>query len=161
MVQLDDLDIEIITEDLRRLFEQLEAGVDPDAHVRRQHHRDLFSVLLSVGALLGSETGRAADHHLAELGADREVFQGDIGEGEVDQQIGAGQGRGQIITDFHAEFASPGNQSGVHAELRMAGTLHGAGQFQPFSFKDGVNQASAHTSGGADNCDVHKSFLYA
>ena len=67
------------------ITEQFETGVDPDTHVGGQHHRDLPGILGRPGLLLRGEPGRPADHFLAETGADVQVVEGDLGEGEIDE----------------------------------------------------------------------------
>ena len=42
VVQLDDLHVEVVTQGLGHVLEDLEADVDADAHVRGEHRRDIL-----------------------------------------------------------------------------------------------------------------------
>ena len=106
-MRLDDLDVDAVAESARRDVQQLEAEIDPDAHVGGVHDGYVAGGVLQRRELIGGQAG-GADHHRAPHRPTRfGMLDGRLGQGEVDADVGDREGAFERVLDRHADLAMP------------------------------------------------------
>jgi hypothetical protein len=84
-MDLDDLRIEVGTQDLRRLSNQLEKHVDADAHVGRDHRARAWRQVVELAALCLIEAGRADDDGSSLGNRGSKVSHRRVGDSEIER----------------------------------------------------------------------------
>ncbi len=160
VVRLDDFDIDIIAQHPRSHIQQLEAKVDTHAEVGGEHD---WNVLASFGQqllLFDCKTGRADDHRLAVLAAEREVLQGHRGVSEVDQYIELVGNLGQVVGQQHANSAKCRQLSGISPDQRAVRAIDRRSQPRARCLLHGFDKGFAHPPRRAHHCNTsHNLFL--
>ena len=149
MVSLDYLHIKVITQNVGNVGQHLETNIHSHRHVGGNNDRDIFRQFLRQYPFLGCKTCGADDDCLPEKSAYLQVFQGDLGGSEVDEDIALFDRFIQVVANFYSEHAASGKNPGVRSEHPVARPLQGPGEFHPFSLVNGDNVPSPHAPRGA------------
>ena len=155
VVGLDDFDVHTIIQHLRRQFQQPEAEIDADAHVRREDDGNGLGGAGDGGFLLGGEAGGADDHGLASLLAQRQMGERRCWPGEVNQHVEIPDQWRQIGGDGHVQSPEACKFASVGAEQGMIGMFRGHGAAHPLDQMAGFEQMAAHTASRAGDGDVN------
>ena len=83
VVGFDDFDIHTVAQRPRRHIHQLEAEIDTNAHIWREHNRDVLRGTADFGFLFSREASRADDHGLTSGLTDMQMIKGRRRTGEV------------------------------------------------------------------------------
>ena len=153
MVRLDDLDVHAVAERPRRDVEELEAEVDPDAHVRGVHDGDVAGRILQRPDLVRGQAGGADDHRAAPRPARPGVFDGRLRQGEVDADLGGAQHPIQGILDPHPDLADAGDRPGIRPDVGLAFPLDSARDRHTGLGVDRLHEHPPHPAGRAGDRD--------
>ena len=99
VVHLEDLDVEIVVERLRRLADEHGEEIDAEAHVARLDHRRVTGRGDDLRLVLRADAGGADDVDDAGLGGELGELDGRRGNGEIEDAIGLGEDRQGIVGD--------------------------------------------------------------
>ena len=113
VMRLVDLGIEAFVERARRQLGELEQHVDAQAHVRRHHDRNALGDRLDLGALRCVVAGRTDHERTTESATQTRVDERRRRQGEVDRDVGIGQGSIRLVGDGDREWRNSGEHAGV------------------------------------------------
>ncbi|MNV41302.1 hypothetical protein D3C71_1329340 [compost metagenome] len=160
MVRLDDFDIRVIAEYPRRHFQQFQRQVYTHAEIRGEHDGNILARLGQQLLLCGIQPGGADDHGLARLAAERQVFQHDFRQREVDQHIELFRHRIQIARQRHADTPQRSEFAGIHTNQRAARPHDGGrqtGQWRTLLHR--LDQDFTHAPGGTHHSNTSHACL--
>ena len=120
VMHLDDLDVEIGVERLRRLADEDGEEVDAEAHVAGLDDRRMARRRGDLRLVVGGQAGRADDMDDARLRGELGEGDGRGGRGEVEDAVGLGEGRERIVGERDAVRREAGEFAGILADLRRA-----------------------------------------
>ena len=142
-MRLDDLDVVVVAQDLRRALGELVGGVHTDGEVGRHHDGRLFRCFANRLLLRSGEPRRTDHRGLGVL----EIRERAVGPCEVDEHVAA-CGGGSIGTDL--EVADPG------ADGWIAGEIESRAELAVLVGKHGLDERAPHPAASAGEGDAHR-----
>ena len=102
-MHFDDLDVEVRVQDGGNLAGQLGQQIDPDAHVRRPHDRNLGGAVGHHCVLLRLKARGSRNQRRPGLGGEPGMGHGGFGNGEIQDHVGSPEQALGLVTDNNAK----------------------------------------------------------
>src|SRR5690606_33544605 len=142
VVSFEDFDVVAAVQQPGGHVQQLEGGVDADAHVGGKHHGDLLAGRLYGLLALIVEAGGTDDALGTVPDARLQVCQRAFGTGEVDQAVGVGKCV-EVVADEHARVA-PEKGTGILPQGGRFAAGECDGEVEVGAVGNRVDQHAAH-----------------
>ena len=156
VMRLEDFDVPVLAEALRRAPGQLAEQVHAEREIAGFHDRHLFAGLCDLGFLAAIKPGRA-DHGGFHALAFQDGQRGERGlrRGKVDPDIGAFRGFGGVFHRQHAHLRCVEDRADILAKVRRARRFARSADAMTCRQRRARNLL-AHSSGNPGNRDVQR-----
>jgi hypothetical protein len=153
VVHLDDLDVVVGIELGRRLLDQRQQEIDPEAHVRRLDNGRVARRAHDRRVVVRAQTRGADDVHRLGLGGQLRVGDAGGGRGEVNHRFRPGEELERIGGHRDAQLADPGQITQILAQLGAVRLFGPAGDLAARGAVNRAQHHAPHAPGAADHAD--------
>ncbi len=147
MMHLENFDVVIIAEPLRRLLDERQQPIHAEAHIRRPKQRRALGRRGERLMALLVDSGGADHQRLLHLRRERNMGERRLRDREFDHDIGGGEKGGDVAAGYKTDRADAGEIADILAEIAARRRVDAARQLAARRRRDFGGQHPPHAPG--------------